>query len=188
MRTLGTICLALAVVATVVRPAEAGRRSRRSAAAAAAAVAVVPRSTVVAAAPTAVYTQTTVIGRPDLVIAEMTSKDGTHTVVVKNIGDVAAPATVLRMDFCRPNDGAVVASANATVPALDVNQIVRVNVRHPTTAPLQAIAYADASQAVVEKNETNNVRAVLIANQPVAAPLKEVNIEARAVAPPSARS
>jgi subtilase family serine protease len=180
--------LALAIVATLVRPAEAGRRSRRSAAAAAAAVAVVPRSTVVAAAPAAVYTQGILLARPDLIVAEVTSKDGTHTVVVKNIGDVAAPATTLRVDFCRPNDGAVVASAQAAVPALEVNRIMRVNVRHVTTAPLQAVAYADASHAVAEKDETNNVRAVLVANHPTAAPLKEVNIEAAAVAPPSARS
>jgi hypothetical protein len=150
-------------------------------------VAVVPRS-VVAAAPTAVYTQSTILGRPDLIVAEMTSKDGTHMVVVKNIGDVAAPSTTLHVDFCRPSDGAVVASAQAAIPALEVNQAVRVNVRHMTTAPLQAIAYADASHAVAEKDETNNVRAVLVANRPAAAPLKEVSIEAAAVAPPSARS
>jgi hypothetical protein len=182
MRTLGTICLAAVIVVTLVRPAEAGRRSRRSkgaaaAAVAAAAVVAVPKSTVVAAAPVVISRSKTVAGLPDLLVTEMTSKDGTHTVVVKNIGDVAAPSSVLRVDFCRVSDGAVVASAKAIVEALQVNQSVRVNIHHIASAPLKAVAYADANLAVVEKDEINNVRAIMAPGQPLL-PLKDVNVEA----------
>jgi hypothetical protein len=120
-----------------------------------------------------------------LIVTEMTSNDGIHSIVVKNIGGVAAPATVLRVDFCRPTDGAVVASAKATVPSLEVNQSVRVNVRQTAISPLQAIAYADAALAVAEKDETNNIRAILVPGKAPLPLLPQINVEAETLATPA---
>jgi hypothetical protein len=129
-----------------------------------------------------------VIGKPDLVVSEMSAKDGAHTVIVKNIGDVASPATVLRVDFCRPRDGAVVASAKAMVESLAVGQSVRINVHYAAMAPLQAIAYADATSAAAEKDETNNVRAIVAAGRPSLPAPKDIEVQAEPVAAPPPRT
>jgi hypothetical protein len=198
MRRLVVFCLAAVVVVSSVRPAEAGRRSgRRARGAATAATAatatyaaaaatpvyapVVAATPVVAAAPVAAVNVP--VSRPDLTIVEMASLGDVQTIVVKNIGQAASAKTRLRVDFCRPSDGAAVASTMAVMAPLEVNQTVRVRVHWLPTARLQAIAVVDPDGLVAENDEANNLRAILVGEAPVAprTALEDVNVEASAV-------
>jgi hypothetical protein len=184
MKSFSILCLATLLIATLVRPAEAGRRARRAVAAAVVAAAVSPRP-VVAAAPVVVARKYVVAGRPDLTITEMSSRGDMHTVIVKNIGQRISQQTRLRVDFCQPNDGALVATTTAPVLPLQVNQTVRIRVHWLPIGGLQALAYVDPDSQVIENNESNNNRTILIAGppSPQPTPLDDVDVWVRPGSP-----
>jgi hypothetical protein len=106
----------------------------------------------------------------------MSSVGDVHTVVVKNVGQIASPQTHLRLDFCRPVDGAPVATTTARVLPLQVNQTVRIRVHWLPTGQLQAIAFVDPDLRVVENDESNNSRAIAVAGPIAPASLEDVDV------------
>ena len=167
----------LGVVIHLSEPAEAGRRGRRRAAAAVGIAAVATRRPVVAGA-AAVAKPRRVTMAPDLTITEMSAEGDVHCVTVKNIGQVASPATRLRVDFHSMPDGALIARKELGVLSLLPNQSVRFRLHALPSGHVQVIAQVDPHNRVAETNELNNdLRTDIVTRPPVApAPLDDVEV------------
>jgi hypothetical protein len=189
MKRWGLMLGALAVTLLMVQPAEAGRRVRRAArttaivAAAtgtAAVVAAAPRrSTVVVAAAPTVVAATAVrvgpVGAPDLTITEVGNDGDVLCVTVTNIGTAASPRTRLRVDLNRPGIGPLT-GYDAAVPALAINQAVRLRIRSAPIAGTDANFTVDPRDEVAELDERNNATAIAFA-----APAEPAMLEADVV-------
>jgi hypothetical protein len=173
MKRWGLMLGSLAVALLMVQPAEAGRRVRRAArttaivAAAtgtAAVVAAAPRRTtvVVAAAPTVVAAaavRVTPVGAPDLTITDVVSDGGVLCVTVTNIGTASSPRARLQVDLNRPGIGPL-AGYDAAVPALAINQAVRLRIRSAPIAGTDANLTIDPRDEIAELDEHNNATAI----------------------------
>jgi hypothetical protein len=173
MKRWGWMLGALAVTLLMAQPALAGRRVRRAArttaivAAAtgsAAVVAAAPRRTtvVVAAAPTVVATavvREAPVGAPDLTITDVMNDGDALCVTVRNIGTASSPRTRLQVDLTRPGIGPL-AGYDAMVPALAINQAVRLRIRSAPVAGTEAQFRVDPRDEVAELDERNNTSAI----------------------------
>jgi hypothetical protein len=173
MKRWGLMLGSLAVALLMAQPAEAGRRVRRAvrttaivaaATGTAAVVAAAPRRTtvVVAAAPTVVAAaavRSAPVGAPDLTITNVVSDGDAMCVTVKNIGTAASPRTRLQVDLTRPGLGPL-AGYDAAVPALAINQAVRLRIRSAPIAGTDADLTVDPRDEVAELDELNNATAI----------------------------
>jgi hypothetical protein len=191
MKRWGLMLGALAVALLMAQPAQAGRRVRRAArttaivAAAtgtAAVVAAAPRRTtvVVAAAPTVVAAtavRAASVGAPDLTITEVVSEGDALCVTVTNIGTAASPRARLQVDLNRPGIGPLV-GYEASVPALAINQTVRMRIRSAPIAGTDAKFTVDPRDEIAELDEHNNATAIAFA---APAPREPAMLEAEVV-------
>jgi hypothetical protein len=173
MKRWGMMLGALAVTLLAAQPAEAGRRVRRAArttaivAAAtgtAAVVAAAPRRTTVVAAATPTVVAATAVrtvpgGAPDLTIVEVVNVDDVLCVTVANIGTAASPRTRLQVNLARPSVGPIT-TYEAVVPALAINQAVRIRIRSAPIAGTDADFTVDPRDEVAELDERNNAKAI----------------------------
>jgi len=183
MRTFYAVCLvSLVSVTTLAEPVEAARRGRRRAAVAVGIVAATTRSPVVVAAavsarPVRPVSPTVVVLRPDLIVTEISTEGDLHCVTVKNIGQVASPATQLQLDFLRLEDGALVATKRIRVLPLQVNQSLRFRLHSLPGGHVEVVAQVDPEHQVAETNEQNNELSIGLAPQPPAEPAALQDVE-----------
>jgi hypothetical protein len=97
---------------------------------------------------------------PDLTITKLSAESEALVIVVKNVGRVASPQSVLRAALRDPVDVVLLAAHTCRVPALNVNQSVRIVLRSVPRGEVQVSAIVDPDQTVAESNETNNVLAI----------------------------
>jgi subtilase family serine protease len=173
------ICAAALAILAQAQPVQAGRRVRRAvrttaivaaATSTTAVVAAAPRRTTVvaAAAPRTTVVAAAVVPRavvavaalPDLTVTEVVAAGDALCVVITNIGTASSPQTRVQIDLLRPLDGAFLAGQTARVPALLVNQSVRLRLRSAPVVGVKAAALVDPRREVAELNETNNELAV----------------------------
>jgi CARDB len=171
MKHLTIVCLAALAVASLARPADAGRRTRRAvrrtAVVAAAVVAAPRRTTVVAAAPVVVARRNpTVAALPDLTITELAVQRDALVITVANIGRAASPLTRLDATLRRQSDGLSLGAQSLRVLPLAAGQSVRISLR---SVPLDDVHFAcavDPLQEVAEMSELNNSNSLAIAPLP----------------------
>lgn len=175
------VCLAVLSVLAQAPPAQAGRRVRRAVRTTAIVAAATSTTAVVAAAPrrttvvAAAAPRTTVVAAvvpsavvvaalPDLTVTEVVAAGDALCVLITNIGTAASPQTRVQIDLLRPLDGAFLAGQAARVPALQVNQSVRLRLRSAPVVGVKAAALVDPRSEVAELNEVNNELEVAFAD------------------------
>lgn len=177
MRFLACLCLAALIVATSLAPAaQAGRRRVRRAAvitgvAAGTAVAATRRrpvavvggaAPVIVARPVVQPAPVLVRLLPDLIVDEMRFERGVHRTTVKNIGQIASPATQMHVEFRRAADNTLLGAVTVQVPRLAPRQSIPFNLHALPPGRLQATALVDPENRVAEISEQNNLLIELI--------------------------
>ena len=172
MKKLTIVCLATLAVASLQRPAEAGRRTRRAVrrttVVAAAVVAVPRRTTVVAAAPVVVARPVPAVeALPDLTITELQPERDALLITVTNIGRAPSPLTRLEVTLHRQSTGLLLGAQPARVLPLAVGQSVQIRLRAVPLHDVQFACVVDPDQEVAEISELNNDRSLAVAPRPI---------------------
>ena len=127
-------------------------------------VAAAPRRTTVVAAAAAVPAKrAAVAAAPDLTVSEIGAERDALFIIVKNVGTASSPPTRLQVDLAHSADETFLAGQTLRVPALAVNQSVRIRLRSAPVINVRVLALVDPKQEVAELNELNNDLAVTFA-------------------------